>query len=172
MQEMNLAPRPRWPFLLSVAILWIACPVVLTLVVMRNFDLGVYGHHDAILIPIGEAVALFAIGLPYLAFFAISGSRRFSKPLSIWTYRPTIRWWVLLALFLIGILIIGSYIAYWADRSHILIVVVYSLVIGWMVWARPYASLKLDDPLLMPDEHVPSIPPSNPIQIKKHNKSR
>lgn len=145
----------RWFLPLSITILWLLAPFVLSEVVTRNAQAGVYGIADVVSIPIVSASMLCLVGCPYFAFFAIAGFQRYSANLPPWYFQSTVRQWVVLLLFLIGAVVLISEILYWWSTAHIPIIVVYSLTLAWLIWVRPIAAVELSLP--------PNKPLSNPL---------
>jgi hypothetical protein len=140
----------RWLLVFSIAIVWLLAPVVLALVVVRNAEAGFYGARDIVLIPIVSAIVLFVVGLPYFGFFAVAAFRRHSAPRSPWHFRSTARHWVVLALFLVGVLVLSTEVYYWWSVEHAPFVALYSLPIIWLVWVRPLAASPMSKAATVP----------------------
>jgi len=135
----------HWLLVFSIAIVWLLAPVVLALVVVRNAEAGFYGARDIVLIPIVSAAVLCAAGIPYFGFFAVAALRRHSLLRSPWQFRSTARQWIVLALFLVGILVLSTEVYYWWSFEHAPIVALYSLAIVWLIWVRPLAASPMNE---------------------------
>lgn len=142
-QKMNLNQKSRWLLVASISVIWIVTPILLATIVKWNSKRGVYGNSDAILIPIMNSVLLFVIGLPYFIFFTIAAYKRYSAPRSIYCFNSSVRQWIILILFILGVLIISTQVLYWADWSHWPIALGYAFAILWLFWVRPIASASL-----------------------------
>ena len=135
-------PRSKWAIVASICIPWVAAPFVLKFVVERNAREHLYGIADQTIIPFAWATFLFVLGLPYFALLMFLTLRQYQPDVPIASFQLTWSHFGTLLLIFPGVLFLAFWIAYWFDRFHFPIIIVYSVPIWWLFWVRPLIAEK------------------------------
>jgi hypothetical protein len=129
---------------LSISVIWLSTPFIALNELSANASAGVYGTNDSLLIPFAGLAMSCVIGIPYFAFLAIAGFRRYVvDPPPPWQFKSTARQWLVLALFLGGLYVLLPKVLYWTLTGHGITGLMHALAVAWLAWVRPIAAAGL-----------------------------
>jgi hypothetical protein len=128
---------------LSISVIWLSTPFIALEELSAKASAGAYGTNDSILIPFAGLATFCVIGIPYFAFFAIAGFRRYVDPPPQWQFQSTPRQWLVLALFLLGLYVLIPKVLSWTLSGHGVTGLMHGLAVAWLVWVRPIAAAQL-----------------------------
>lgn len=131
--------RPSWLKRVLVSLIplvpWCAAPFIAMEVLESNARQGLYGDHDALMIPLFGVVLMRLTGLPFFLVVLVFVQNHLGREPC--TFRTALSWRLPLAILLISPAALFALIGVlsWCSWPHALIAGTYAIPLLWLGWA-------------------------------------
>lgn len=131
--------RPTWLKRILVSLIptvpWMAAPFIAMEVLERNAIRGLYGNHDALMIPFFGLALMCVIGIPFFLIVLVFVQVHLGRDSC--TFQTALTWRLPFAIALVApaaLLALAGMLSWWSI-PHALIAMTYALPLVWLLWA-------------------------------------